>query len=875
MDAGINVAVHAPEAERVELCLFDKTGGETRYALPERTGGVWHGVVPGVTEGALYGLRAHGPWAPHAGHRFNAAKLLIDPYALELDRVPRLHPTMFGHSTDDPLARDDADSAAAMPKGIVMRRPPTPPIGRPDVPWSGTIIYELHVRGFSMRHPDIPPAIRGTFAALAHPAAIAHLTALGVTTVEIMPSAAWIEERHLARLGLTNYWGYNPVALLAPDKRLAPGGWAEVRGAVAALAQAGIETILDAVLNHTGEGDEFGPTVSLRGLDNAGYYRLRNNDRALYVDDTGCGHALACDRLPVVRLAADALRCWAELGGVHGFRFDLGTTLGRRDDGFDPAAPLLSAIAQDPVLRELKIIAEPWDVGQGGYRLGAFPAQWGEWNDRYRDDVRRFWRGDPGMLGSVATRIAGSADVLGCTRRPSRSINFVTAHDGFTLADLVSYEQRRNEANGEHGRDGAADNHSWNNGAEGATDDPAILAARHGDQLALLATLLFSRGTPMLAMGAELGHSQQGNNNAYCQDSPLSWIDWDHADRELAAAAAQLVRARLDHPALHDDRFLTGKSDAAPEPPDVAWLARRRRGPRSGRLEPAAGRDAGSRLYSAHGPRGRGSASRAPADRRHAACAAARPALVGGVRHKRTGGGSCPLRHAVRRERGRGIAAASRHSATTSSTAPRCTTRSSAPASNGWNNHSSDAEADATASPPRPATSPGRSGRAHHSSTANGTPSRTENSRMNGRQAVIASCQPACRAIATAVARRQPRPPAASQSTAAGKGSHAQRRDRPGTLTRHAANAARTAVETEPTTESHISGKAPIRPATAGRSARAARAAATAATKASQPQARIPGEGSRSTGRRPPDSSSISRSVVSVMGPPPGSPAAT
>ncbi len=387
-----------------------------------------------------------------------------------------------------------------------------------------------------------------------------------------MPAAAWIEERHLAKLGLMNYWGYNPVAMLAPDPRLAPGGWAEVHGAVAALAAAGIETIVDIVLNHTGEGDELGPTLSLRGLDNAGYYRLRQDDRALYVDDTGCGNTLACDRPQVVRLCMDALRTWAVLGRVHGFRFDLGTTLGRRDDGFDPAAPLLTAIAQDPLLRDLKLIAEPWDVGQGGYRLGAFPGPWGEWNDRFRDDARRFWRGDAGTLGGLATRLAGSADVLAAHRRPSRGINFITAHDGFTLADLVAYEQRRNAANGEDGRDGAADNHSWNDGVEGPTDDPAILAARRADQAALLATLLFSRGTPMLAMGSEIGHSQQGNNNAYCQDGPLSWLDWAAADRDLLAVAARLVRARLAHPALRDDHFLAGLPAEAGQPPDAAWF---------------------------------------------------------------------------------------------------------------------------------------------------------------------------------------------------------------------------------------------------------------------------------------------------------------
>ncbi len=566
-----NAAVHAPDAERVELCLFDAEDRETaRLALPGRLGPVWHGRLDGVPVGTRYGLRAHGPWAPERGLRFNAAKLLVDPYALRLDRTPRLHPSMFGHRLDDPSRPDDADSAAFVPKGIVMPRdvPPPAAVARPGTPWSRTVVYELHVRGFTMRHPGVPEPIRGTFAGLADPAAIAHLVRLGVTAVELMPCAAWIEERHLARLGLTNYWGYNPIAPCAPDPRLAPGGWAEVRGAVAALAAAGIESLVDVVLNHTGEGDELGPTLSLRGLDNAGYYRLRPDDPARYVDDAGCGNALACDRPAVVRLCMDALRAWATLGGVHGFRFDLATTLARRPRGFDPSAPLLTAIGQDPVLRDLKLVAEPWDLGYGGYRLGEFPAPWGEWNDRFRDDVRRFWRGDAGTMGALATRLAGSSDVFDPHRPPSRSVNFVVAHDGFALADLVAYEHRRNLANGEDGRDGTADNHSWNCGAEGPTDDVAILAARRRDQAALLATLLLARGTPMLAMGSELGQTQQGNNNAYAQDNAISWLDWAAADQALIDTAAALVRARLGHAALHDDHFLTG----AGMPPDVAWL---------------------------------------------------------------------------------------------------------------------------------------------------------------------------------------------------------------------------------------------------------------------------------------------------------------
>jgi glycogen operon protein len=426
------------------------------------------------------------------------------------------------------------------------------------------------VRGFTACHPDIPPPLRGTFAGLAHPAAIAHLRGLGVTTVELLPAAAWIDDRHLPALGVSNYWGYNPVAFLTPDQRLAPGGWPEVRDAVAALQAAGMAVILDVVLNHSGEGDHLGPTLSLRGLDNATYYRTRG-DR--FVNDAGCGNILALDRPPVLRLAMGALRTWALKAGLNGFRLDLATTLGRRPDGFDPAAPLLAAMQQDPVLSRLAIIAEPWDIGSGGYQLGAFPAGWGEWNDRFRDTIRRFWRGDAGVLGELATRFAGSADVFAGRHRPvSRSINFVTAHDGFTLADLVAYTAKRNAANGEGNRDGTNENYSWNNGAEGPTEDPAIQASRVRDVRALLANLLLARGTPMLSMGDEAGRSQGGNNNAYTQDNPTSWFDWDHRDTTLAGFVGRLVRARLDCPALATGRVLTGQPVDDSLIPDIVWL---------------------------------------------------------------------------------------------------------------------------------------------------------------------------------------------------------------------------------------------------------------------------------------------------------------
>jgi len=570
---GANVAVYSAHATAIDFCLFDPADGSERerIALPERTGDVFHGFVPGIAAGDRYGLRARGPYDVRGGHRFNPAKLLVDPHARALDRRFVLHRAMLGANPDD-ATRDDTDSAPFVPKGIVTPLPAAAAARRPRVPWAQTILYELHVRGFTRTHPGIPDALRGTCAGLAHPASLAHLTRLGITTVELMPIAAAIDERHIADQGLTNYWGYNPVALFVPDPRLAPGGIDELRECVAALQAAGIEVILDVVINHTGEGDARGPTLSLRGLDNATYYRIPADDRARYVDDSGCGNTLALDRAPVLRLAMDVLRHYAAAAGVDGFRFDLATTLGRRDDGFDPAAPLLQAIAQDPLLRDLKLIAEPWDVGPGGHRLGAFPARWGEWNDRYRDTVRRYWRGDPGLAGELATRFAGSADVFAArSRPPSRSVNFVTAHDGFTLADLVAFAAKRNEANGEGNRDGSDANFSWNHGVEGPTSDAGVRERRGRDVRNLLATLLLSRGTPMLAMGDELGRTQRGNNNAYAQDNALTWIDWEGADDDLVDFVAALADLRRSHPALRADRWLAGAPTDASGIADVEW----------------------------------------------------------------------------------------------------------------------------------------------------------------------------------------------------------------------------------------------------------------------------------------------------------------
>ncbi len=575
VEGGVNVAVFSAHATEIVICLYDAAGQaeQSRFTLPERTGDVHHGFIPGVQPGARYGLRARGPWEPGRGHRFNDAKLLLDPYAAAIDRPFALDDSMF----DAPPGAhepDRRDSAAAMPKAIVAQPEAAPAWGGAPA-WERTTITEVHVRGFSKLHPGVPEAMRGTFAGLASPAAVAHFQALGITTVELMPAMAWADERHLGPLGLTNYWGYNPIALLAPDPRLAPGGWDEVRAATGALHEAGIEVLLDVVYNHSGEGDEHGPTLSFRGLDNASYYRLDAADPSRYVNDAGCGNVFDAEHPAVVRLVLDSLRAWARHGGIDGFRFDLAPVLGRRRMGFDPHAPILAAIAQDPVLRALKLVAEAWDIGPGGYQVGRFDGLWGEWNDRFRDGVRGFWTGRAGPA-ELAKRVAGSADVFAAKRHPSRAVNFVTAHDGFTLRDLVSYDGKHNEANGEDNRDGRDDNSSWNHGAEGPTDDRAILTSRARDQRNMLATLILSRGTPMLGPGTELDGTQGGNNNAYSQDNPTAWLDWSTPDGPMLGFARRLLDLRAAHPALTRDRFpsgaaLPGQDLSQGGLPDVAW----------------------------------------------------------------------------------------------------------------------------------------------------------------------------------------------------------------------------------------------------------------------------------------------------------------
>ncbi|MGN6098861.1 MAG: glycogen debranching protein GlgX [Bosea sp. (in: a-proteobacteria)] len=560
VEDGVRFAIFSRYGRRVLVSIFDEAG-EAELAslpLPCRDGNIHYGLLKGAGVGLRSGLRVEGPWQPEQGHRFDPAKLLVDPYATLIDRPFRWDPE---------LARHGAETSALVPR-CVVHHPPTRGEEQSFEGAAPTFVYELGVRSFSMRHPAVPPALRGTLAALRQPAVIAHLQQLSVSHVELMPVAAWMDERHLPPLGLANAWGYNPVNFFALDPRLAPGGAAELAALCAAYAKVGIGVILDIVLNHTAESDEFGATISLRGLDNAVYYRHAAEDPGRLVNDTGCGHTLALDRAPVMRLAMDAMRHWLRLG-IAGFRFDLGTVMGRTEAGFTPDAPLLGAILQDPELARAILIAEPWDIGPGGYRLGQFPAPFAEWNGRYRDDVRRFWRGDAGMAGAFATRLAGSSDLFADAHRgPRASVNFIAAHDGFSLRDLVSYERKHNEANGEGNRDGDNDSHSWNCGTEGLTSDPAILSARERDIRALLATLFLSRGVPMLTAGDEFARTQHGNNNAYAQDNAVAWLDWERADNELDGFVAMLASLRRRHPLLSAGTFLTGHG----VPPDATWL---------------------------------------------------------------------------------------------------------------------------------------------------------------------------------------------------------------------------------------------------------------------------------------------------------------
>jgi isoamylase len=594
--AGVNFALYSQHAEKVELCLFDPRGRREvrRVVLPEYTDSVWHGYLPDARPGLLYGYRVYGPYEPANGHRFNHHKLLLDPYAAMIFGSLQWSDAQFGYRIGSPradLSFDRRDDAAGMPKCVVVDTAFTWGNDRLlHTRWHELIIYELHVRGFTMKHPNVPPGWRGTFAGLCSPAAIEHLTHLGVTAVELLPVNYFADDRHLVERGLRNYWGYSPVSFFAPHPRyLSEPNLGEFKTMVSRLHDAGIEIILDVVFNHTAEGNELGPTLSFRGIDNKSYYALAEDPR-YYVDYTGCGNSLNLDNPHVLKMVTDALRYWVREMHVDGFRFDLASTLARRDGRFTTGSNFLTAIEQDPVLSRAKLIAEPWDLGPDGFHAGDFPAGWSEWNDRFRDGVRRFWRGD-GLTPDMATRLTGSSDLFDRRgRRPRASLNYVTAHDGFTLRDLVSYDHKHNEANLDENRDGIEANYSWNCGSEGETLDLQILSLRAKQQRNFLATLLLSQGTPMLLAGDELNRTQRGNNNAYCQDNEIGWMDWSpfetfpgdtrdevlqrNAEKsELIAFVRRLIVLRRTHPVFRRPRFFRGV-EAEPSPlKDITWFA--------------------------------------------------------------------------------------------------------------------------------------------------------------------------------------------------------------------------------------------------------------------------------------------------------------
>ncbi len=571
---GVNFAVFSAHADRVLLCLFDPEGTETQIAIPERTGDIWHFFVPGLVPGQRYGYRVEGPYAPTQGHRFNPHKLLIDPYTRALDGPLIWDNALMGYEVGDPgedLSFDRQDSARFVPKSVVTAPLPLADEARPEIPWSETVIYEAHIKGLTQQHPGV--AARGTYEGVADPAIRAHLKNLGVTAIELLPIHGFIEDAHLVAKGLTNYWGYQTLTFLAPERRYAQTDpLVEVRNMVRTLHADGFEVILDVVYNHSCEGDWGGPTLMFRGLDNASYYRLAADGRG-YVNDTGTGNTLNTGHPAVQRLILDSLRFWAQHIGIDGFRFDLGTVLGREGDGgFDAGAALFDAIRQDPVLTRCKLIAEPWDIGPGGYQLGAFPPPFAEWNDVFRDTVRRFWRGDPGQVRHLSAALAGSAAQFDHSgRRATSSVNLVTAHDGFTLADVVSYTARNNLANGEGNKDGHSENHSDNLGVEGPTEDPAIQSARARRRQNILATLFFSQGTPMLLAGDELGNSQGGNNNGYTQDNPTGWLDWADEDPGFTAFVAELIAFRKANPILRQRRFLHSLPRGTDGSTDLIW----------------------------------------------------------------------------------------------------------------------------------------------------------------------------------------------------------------------------------------------------------------------------------------------------------------
>jgi glycogen operon protein len=578
-DDGATFAVYSSVADAIDLCLFDEAGAESQYALEQGDGFVWQGVLPGARPGQRYGFRVHGPWDTAAGIRCNPAKLLLDPYARAISGDVRWAPAVYGHVPGDPSQPDGQDSAPYVPRATLVtsafdwgddRRP-----GRAT---ADSIFYEVHVKGFTKLHPDVPEALRGTYAGVAHPAAVAHLRRLGVTAVELLPVHTYVNDAFLVERGLRNYWGYQSIGYFAPHNAYSScgdgGGQVdEFRRMVRDLHAAGLEVVLDVVFNHTAEGSEFGPTLCFRGIDNGAYYRLAE-DRSHYVDDTGCGNTVDLHQPQALRLVMDSLRYWAQEMHVDGFRFDLAAALGRATANFDPFSSFLEAVGQDPVLSEVKLIAEPWDVGWGGYDLGEFPAGWSEWNGKFRDTVRDYWRGAEGSLPDLATRISGSRDLFGHGgRRPTASVNIITVHDGFTLNDLVSYNAKHNEANGEDNRDGSDDNRSWNCGAEGPTDDPSVLALRARQRRNFLATSMLSEGVPLLLGGDEFARTQQGNNNAYCQDNQLTWFDWGAAAQqsELIDFTARLCHLRDEHPVFRRRQFFQGTPAHGSTRDDLDW----------------------------------------------------------------------------------------------------------------------------------------------------------------------------------------------------------------------------------------------------------------------------------------------------------------
>lgn len=579
---GTNFAIFSEVAEKIELCLFDEELVETRVELHEVDAFVWHAYLPGVQPGQRYGYRVHGPWDPENGLRCNPAKLLLDPYAKATCGEINWGQSLFSYEFGDPDSFNGDDSAADMMLGVVVN-PYFDWTGdrHPRTPYSRTVIYEAHVKGLTMLHPEVPENLRGTYGALAHPAVIEHLQKLGITAVELMPVHQFVNDSTLQDKGLSNYWGYNTIGFFAPHNSYSStealgGEVQEFKGMVRALHAAGIEVILDVVYNHTAEGNHLGPTLSMRGIDNAAYYRLVEDDQRYYMDYTGTGNSLNVGHPHTLQLIMDSLRYWVTEMHVDGFRFDLAATLAREFYEVDRLAAFFELVQQDPIVSQVKLIAEPWDVGPGGYQVGNFPPQWTEWNGKYRDTVRDFWRGEPATLGEFASRITGSADLYQQDgRRPVASINFMTAHDGFTLRDLVSYNEKHNDANGEDNNDGESHNRSWNSGAEGPTDDPEVLKLRARQQRNFIATLFLSQGVPMLLHGDELGRTQQGNNNVYAQDSELSWVHWDQADGPLIEFTAALSRLRREHPTFRRSRYFDGRpvrrGEGEPRP-DIEWL---------------------------------------------------------------------------------------------------------------------------------------------------------------------------------------------------------------------------------------------------------------------------------------------------------------